>query len=167
MATILFKPQCVNSLKPSDHHQVTPICLHIIWSALVQVMAWCLMAPSHYLNQCWQIISDILWHSHEGNFPYTYHQYVCISKWLNLRIQRHLPGISELNTTQSVTEANTEIHHEPDTDYPINYAKGFPPQGNYSCEQSDCRIPSHYRHIHSNHWPLITKHNYEMKMVYR
>ena len=22
-------------------------------STLVQVMAWCLMAPSHYLNQCW------------------------------------------------------------------------------------------------------------------
>ena len=26
-------------------------------SALAQVMAWCLMAPSHYLNRCWLIIS--------------------------------------------------------------------------------------------------------------
>ena len=38
------------------------------WSTLVQVMAstsaWCLMAPSHYLNQCWQ---DVLWHSPDGN----------------------------------------------------------------------------------------------------
>ena len=26
------------------------------------------MAPSHYLNQCWLMISDVLWHSAEGNF---------------------------------------------------------------------------------------------------
>ena len=25
---------------------------HGTWSALVQLMAWCLIAPSHYLNQC-------------------------------------------------------------------------------------------------------------------
>ena len=42
----------VNSLWPSD----------AIWrqgsrSTLVQVMACCLMTPSHYLNQCWLIIS--------------------------------------------------------------------------------------------------------------
>ena len=32
-------------------------------------MACCLMAPSHYLNQCWLIISKVLWLSCEGNFP--------------------------------------------------------------------------------------------------
>ena len=26
-------------------------------SALVQVMAWCLMAPSHYMDQCWLIVN--------------------------------------------------------------------------------------------------------------
>ena len=31
-------------------------------------MACCLMAASHYLSQCWLIISDVLWHSSEGNF---------------------------------------------------------------------------------------------------
>ena len=36
-----------------------------IWSTPVQVMACCLMAPSHYLSQCWLIISKILWHSSE------------------------------------------------------------------------------------------------------
>ena len=30
-------------------------------------MACYLMAPSHYLNQCWPIISEILWHSPESN----------------------------------------------------------------------------------------------------
>ena len=56
-------PQCVNSLWPSDAK----------WqqgsrSTLVQVMACCLMAPSHYLNQCWLIISKVQWHSSECNF---------------------------------------------------------------------------------------------------
>ena len=35
------------------------------WSTLVQVMVCCLTAPSHYLNQCWLIISNVLWHSSE------------------------------------------------------------------------------------------------------
>ena len=51
----------VNSLWPSD----------TLWwqrsgSTLGQVMACCLTAPSHYLNQCWLIISKVLWHSSEG-----------------------------------------------------------------------------------------------------
>ena len=50
-----------NSLWPSDaiRRQKTE-------STLAQVMACCLMAPSHYLNQCWFIISKVLWHSLEG-----------------------------------------------------------------------------------------------------
>ena len=35
-------------------------------STMAQVMACCLTAPSHYLNQCWLIISKVLWHSSEG-----------------------------------------------------------------------------------------------------
>ena len=31
---------------------------------LVQVMACCLTAPSHFLNQCWLIISEVQWHSY-------------------------------------------------------------------------------------------------------
>ena len=37
-------------------------------STLAQVMACCLTAPSHYLNQCWLIISKVQWHSYEGSF---------------------------------------------------------------------------------------------------
>ena len=53
----------INSLMPSD----------AIWrqrtgSTLAQVMACCLTAPSHYLNQCWLIISKVLWLSCERNF---------------------------------------------------------------------------------------------------
>ena len=31
------------------------------------VMACCLTVPSHYLNQWWLNISEILWHSHQGH----------------------------------------------------------------------------------------------------
>ena len=41
---------------------------HRTWSTLVQIMACCPTAPSHYLNQCWQFIIDVLWHSSESNF---------------------------------------------------------------------------------------------------
>ena len=47
-----------NSLGPSD-----AIWRWRSWSTLVQVMACCLTAPSHYLNQCWLIISEVQWHS--------------------------------------------------------------------------------------------------------
>ena len=51
--------QWFNSLWPSG----------VIWrqrsgSTLTQVMACCLTAPSHYLNQCWLIISEVNWHSY-------------------------------------------------------------------------------------------------------
>ena len=42
----------VNSLWPRD-----AIWRWRSWSTLFQVMACCLTAPSHYLNQCWLIIS--------------------------------------------------------------------------------------------------------------
>ena len=34
---------------------VIPYGIISLWSTLVQGMAWCLVAPSHYLNQCWHI----------------------------------------------------------------------------------------------------------------
>ena len=54
---------CINSLWSNDD----------IWwyksrSILAQVMACCMTAPSHFLNQCWLIISGDLWYLHEGNF---------------------------------------------------------------------------------------------------
>ena len=58
----------VNSLWPSDTK----------WgnrsgSTLDQVMAWCLTAPSHYLNQCWLLIEVVLWNSSESNFTRSAH----------------------------------------------------------------------------------------------
>ena len=47
--------------------------LSMLWpcgmaSTFAQVMADFLTAPSHYLNQCWLIIKDGLWHLPEDNF---------------------------------------------------------------------------------------------------
>ena len=39
------------------------ISWHRSTSTLAQSMACCLTAPSHYLNQCWLLISEVLWHS--------------------------------------------------------------------------------------------------------
>ena len=52
----------LNSLWPND-----AIWRHRSRSTLAQVMAYCLTAPSHYLNQCWLIFSKVQWHSVEDN----------------------------------------------------------------------------------------------------
>ena len=48
----------IYSLWPGD-----AIWRHISGSTSAQVMACCLAAPIHYLNQCWLIIIEVLWHS--------------------------------------------------------------------------------------------------------
>ena len=62
-----FKPMMnqFNSLWHSD-----AIWWHRSRSTLVQLMACCLTAPSHYLNQCWLIIIKVQWCSSEGNFAW-------------------------------------------------------------------------------------------------
>ena len=46
------------------------ICRHKSGSTLAQVKACCLTAPSHYLIQCWLIISKDQWHWFVGNFTW-------------------------------------------------------------------------------------------------
>ena len=58
---------CMKSLTPGN-----TIWHHNTRSTLFQVMAWCLMAPSHHLIKCWQTINEVLWHerveSCKGNY---------------------------------------------------------------------------------------------------
>ena len=54
---------CINTLWPSD-----TIWRHRTGSTLAQIMACCLTAPSHYLNQCWLIISKSHWHLGDRHF---------------------------------------------------------------------------------------------------
>ena len=55
----------LNSLLPND-----AIWQHGSRSTMVQVMACCLTAPSHYLNQSWLINTKVQWCSSEGNFAW-------------------------------------------------------------------------------------------------
>ena len=60
-SAMLLRLQYVNSLSPS-----VAIWRHRTWSTLIQVMACCLTAPSHYLNQYGHLVSKVLEHSSEG-----------------------------------------------------------------------------------------------------
>ena len=69
-----------------------------------QIKSCCLMAPSHYLKQCWLLISALLWNSPESNFTanahpiipyYEYENYIfditTMPPLTNIRISWHLP----------------------------------------------------------------------------
>ena len=60
---------------------------HRSGSTLAQVMAWCQVAPSHYLKQCWLIIKGDLWHLLESNYQ--------LANTI-LKSLQHLPGANEL-----------------------------------------------------------------------
>ena len=65
----------VSHLWPSD-----AILWHRSGSTLAQVMALCLMAPSHYLNQCWLIISGSSEnHLREFHKRYLSHRYLTLA----------------------------------------------------------------------------------------
>ena len=63
LTVLKMRSEFDNSLWTSD-----AIWWHKSGSTLAQVIACCLPTPSHYLNQCWLIISGVLWHLPESNF---------------------------------------------------------------------------------------------------
>ena len=83
-----------NSLWPCD-----AIWWHRSRSTLAQVMACCLMAPSHYMNQCWLLICVVLWHSLESNYVGNAQVFfIIIGIWkLHWKLLPHLLWAIELN----------------------------------------------------------------------
>ena len=76
-------------------------------STLVQIMACCLTAPSYYLNQrwwIWLIISEVLWHSHEGHITEKPHgiSHDMSFNASNLILKTYFPGQMTLWRVQSV-----------------------------------------------------------------
>ena len=59
-------------------------------STLAQVMACCLTAPSHYLNQCWRIINEVQWHSY-WEMPQPSITKICL-KITCLKFHSNFPG---------------------------------------------------------------------------
>ena len=82
----------INSVWPSD-----AIWLHRSESTLAQVMACCPTAPSHYLNQCWLIINENLWHSPKSNSTASAQVHL---KYMISKLLPHLPGANELTHTR-------------------------------------------------------------------
>ena len=72
-----------NSQWPSD-----AIKCHGTWYTLNRVIACCLTAPSHYLNQSWLIINEVLCHSCDLNFTRNaqdiYPWYEIENNWFNI-----------------------------------------------------------------------------------
>ena len=82
----------VNSLWPSD-----AIWQHISASTLAQVMTWCLMVISHYLNQCWLLINELLWHHMRAISQWVPKMLFCIMSYSFTFEINALPGANELN----------------------------------------------------------------------
>ena len=106
----------INSLRPSE----------AIWrqrtgSTLAQVMACCLMAPSHYLNQCWLIISKVLWLSWEGNFTRDASITKVCLKITCLKLHSNFPGANELISWHLVSPGHQQLWYEYGQ-YRINYS---------------------------------------------
>ena len=91
--------KCTNSLRVHWANSLWPndaIWHHRIGSKLAQVMVCCLTAPSHCMNQCWRLISEVLWHSPENNFTSCTKVAILKMSWKLLKLLANLQGSSEL-----------------------------------------------------------------------
>ena len=94
---------------------------------LVLVMACCLTAPSHYLNQCWLIISKIQLHSSDGNFT---RDTSVINDWnkhenYSSKISLKLAGANELRPWLLVTRSSAAILTMLDKHVLVFHQEGF------------------------------------------
>ena len=97
----------LNPLWPSD----------AIWydksgSSIVQVIACYLTAPSHYLDQCWLVISVVLWHSPETNFTVSAQTTILCNEFKDytfLKLLPHLLWANELDSLVNLSANGTQI----------------------------------------------------------
>ena len=61
-------------------------------------MACCLMAPSHYLGQCWLIIKGVLWYSLMRNLTKCAHELNPCTEITFLKSLQHLSGHNKFKT---------------------------------------------------------------------
>ena len=98
-----------NTLWPS-----IAIWWHRSRSKLVQVMACSLLAPSPYLNQCWFLINEVLWH-HLHAIPQgaAKIQVRINMKTIIFNLLQHLPGGNELTLVTEPVLSLTPSSREP------------------------------------------------------
>ena len=95
---VLTMQHLINSLWHSD-----AIWQHRTGTVLVQVMVWCQMIPSHYLNQSWLLINEVLHHSPESILTKSSHELLSItcSEITLSTLLPHLPEANEFTSTIS------------------------------------------------------------------
>ena len=112
---------------PKKLSQINPLWpSEVIWwqgsrSTLAQVMACCLTAPSHYLNQCWLMMSEVLWHSPDNNFTKKTLKIFIIElslKFTNLILSLNPPGANELRKSSQGVYASWHPTHPAGTSQP-------------------------------------------------
>ena len=69
---------------------------HRSLSTIAQVMSCCLTAPSNYLIQCWFLISEVFWHSHNSNFTKSAKAIIPSWKIILLKSLPRILGTNEL-----------------------------------------------------------------------
>ena len=71
-------------------------------STMAWVTARSLLTPSHYLNQCWLPINEVLWHSHESSFTASAQATILCNEFDNytfiITVLPHLSGTNELKS---------------------------------------------------------------------
>ena len=66
------KITCVTWKPSGTAGNLTHCGLVMPYGDIDQVMAYCLVIPSHYVNQCWLIMNGVLWHSCKIKFTRRY-----------------------------------------------------------------------------------------------
>ena len=86
----------INTLAPCN-----TILYFETWSALVQIMACCLMAPIHYLNQCWLIINvSFYWRTFWRKCSKYQNSSATYLRITHLRLQPHFPEMNKLQNVE-------------------------------------------------------------------
>ena len=97
ISKLLTKPQFINSLWHGN----------ALWQQrseyiLAQMMAYWLMAPSHWLNHCWLMIKGVPWHLLGSNFTRSFVAFACV------QIYRKHSNEFEIHTFKSTTASSRE-----------------------------------------------------------
>ena len=96
----------IYSLWPSD-----AIWRHRSASILVQVTACCLTTPSHYLNQCWFIIGEVLWHLPQNHFTASA-QATGLEMSLKITLLKLLSRLPRANELKRCSESSMGSNHD-------------------------------------------------------
>ena len=86
---------------------VTDMCLH----SLVQVLAYCITAPSHYLNQWWTIVSRTCRNRLQWKLSY----YISILIWENVYtfVWKMLAILLRVRCVNSLRPSDANMRHQP------------------------------------------------------